>query len=184
VEIAFARMKTANSIRLPVNFLIRYVFSALLIASVLATRGNAVAQSSSNAPAISDAQLKAIFGAFAFHGGPALIASPVSEKLGLGTNNLLNQIVTKDHDGYKHVVSIIPNQSGMIFSFLGETTADSYRVDMNLNIVASVSISNHVAHDISDPEKDLQTELKYWANFVDNHPIGTNSVSATNSPPK
>src|SRR5260221_7268680 len=185
---SFEHMRMANSIQR--RALIWFVFAALLTAIFIATTSPAAAQSSTNAPAISSAQLKKVKLYLAAGNGDKVKIGPIAgEKLGipsLATTELWQLPATDPETKFGHVFFTLPD-GGMLFSFINTTTAYTYHVDANLKLIASVAMSNRMPSDIPNPELGLQAELKCWAGIadqLDDSDLKPKSSSTTNSPTK
>jgi hypothetical protein len=166
---------TFTSFAMPV--IVTFTFLVALVVTL--SHSAAVAQNAGlPTPILSTEDQKTLLNLMAIHGHDVALDSSVTAALGLSRGNevlTLRQLTVTDHDEPHDVHhTYIPLADGGVLLIYDDLVkaASSYRLDMNLKLVAAVVIgpgpSAPTVIPVPDAERQAQAELAYWAALANN----------------
>ena len=128
---------------------------------------------SAGKPILSADQQKKLLALMAAHGQDEPLDPAGTAALGISKGN---EVLTLRQLGVNTPLGVhgyIPlPDGGLMLGFSDETASSNYRLDANLRLIAAISMSTKqapIAIPMPDAERNVQTELTFWAALADRH---------------
>jgi hypothetical protein len=109
----------------------------------------------------------------AAHGHDVAMFAVVSAALGIGKDGevlTMRQLTVNEHPDLDSYIPLL--DSGFWLNFVDTVVSWNYRIDANFGLIRAVSIRQTgmpVIIPTSDAERNVQTEMAYWAAMADSH---------------
>jgi hypothetical protein len=108
----------------------------------------------------------------AAHGHDVAMSAPVTTALGIGKDGevlTMRQLTVNDHPDLHTYIPL--SDGGFWLSFVDTAASWSYRVDANFGLIGAVRMDGRMPVVIPRPdaERNVQTEIAYWAAMADRH---------------